>query len=95
MIYIAVKDLKKFLRHRRKSAGRPDLRGTGGERVAILGRNGCGKTTLFKILTGEMDYDGGEVYVIQISAWALSPRFPTSRRATPWRMCFARPFLRP
>ena len=34
-----------------------------GERVAILGRNGCGKTTLFKILTGEMDYDGGEVYV--------------------------------
>ncbi len=34
-----------------------------GERVAILGRNGCGKTTLFKILTGEMDYDEGEVYV--------------------------------
>jgi len=34
-----------------------------GERVAILGRNGCGKTTLFKILTGEMDYDGGEVFV--------------------------------
>lgn len=34
-----------------------------GERVAILGRNGCGKTTLFKILTGEMDYDDGEVYV--------------------------------
>ncbi len=34
-----------------------------GERVAILGRNGCGKTTLFKILTGEMDYDQGEVYV--------------------------------
>ena len=34
-----------------------------GERVAILGRNGCGKTTLFKILTGEMDYDSGEVFV--------------------------------
>ncbi len=34
-----------------------------GERVAILGRNGCGKTTLFKILTGEMDYDEGEVFV--------------------------------
>lgn len=34
-----------------------------GECVAILGRNGCGKTTLFKILTGEMDYDDGQVYV--------------------------------
>jgi len=34
-----------------------------GECVAILGRNGCGKTTLFKILTGEMDYDSGEVFV--------------------------------
>lgn len=34
-----------------------------GECVAILGRNGCGKTTLFRILTKEIDYDDGEVYV--------------------------------
>ena len=34
-----------------------------GERVAILGRNGCGKTTLFKVLTGEMDYADGDVFV--------------------------------
>ena len=34
-----------------------------GECVAILGRNGCGKTTLFNILTGQMDYDDGEVFV--------------------------------
>ena len=34
-----------------------------GECVAILGRNGCGKTTLFRILTKELDFDEGEVYV--------------------------------
>ena len=60
-----------------------------GERVAILGRNGCGKTTLFNILTGQMDYDSGEVYVNPNKR--LVPRFPNSRRATPWRTCCAPP----
>ena len=50
-----------------------------GERVAILGRNGCGKTTLFNILTGQMDYDGGEVYVNpnkRLGLISQIPKFP-------------------
>ena len=31
------------------------------ERVGIVGRNGCGKTTLFKILLGKTEYDSGSV----------------------------------
>ena len=63
MVDISVKNLTKFF-----TIGENLLEGLSfevqeGERVAILGRNGCGKTTLFKILTGEMDYDDGEVYV--------------------------------
>ncbi len=32
-----------------------------GERVALLGRNGVGKTTLMKVLAGQMTINGGEI----------------------------------
>ncbi len=50
-----------------------------GECVAILGRNGCGKTTLFNILTGQLDYDSGEVYVNpnkKLGLISQIPKFP-------------------
>ncbi len=32
-----------------------------GERVGLLGRNGCGKSTLMKLINGELNLDGGEI----------------------------------
>lgn len=47
-----------------------------GERVGILGRNGAGKTTFFKILTGELDYDSGEVFVAPGKRLGLISQIP-------------------
>ena len=33
-----------------------------GEKVGLVGRNGCGKTSLLKILAGEMNADTGEIF---------------------------------
>ena len=79
MIDISVKNLTKFF-----VIGEYLLDGLSfeiqeGECVAILGRNGCGKTTLFNILTGQMDYDGGEVYVNphkRLGLISQIPKFP-------------------
>jgi len=79
MVDIAVKNLTKFF-----VIGENLLHGLTfeiqeGECVAILGRNGCGKTTLLNILTGQMDYDDGEVYVNpnkRLGLISQIPRFP-------------------
>ncbi|MEM1385239.1 MAG: ABC-F family ATP-binding cassette domain-containing protein [Pseudomonadota bacterium] len=51
-------------------AGRPLFDGAaaqvpGGARVGLVGRNGTGKTTLFRLIRGELSVDGGEIAVAQ------------------------------
>ena len=47
-----------------------------GERVGILGPNGCGKTTLFRILTGALDYDEGQVSIAPSKRLGLISQLP-------------------
>ena len=63
MVDISVKNLTKFFVIGENLLEDLSFEVQEGECVAILGRNGCGKTTLFNILTGQMDFDAGQVYV--------------------------------
>ncbi len=79
MVDIQVKNLTKFFVIGENLLDGLSFEIQEGERVAILGRNGCGKTTLFNILTGQMDYDDGEVYINpnkKIGLISQIPKFP-------------------
>ncbi|MCI9563846.1 MAG: ABC-F family ATP-binding cassette domain-containing protein [Oscillospiraceae bacterium] len=55
-----IKDVEKSFGDRQLFGGL-DLRVEGGERIALIGDNGTGKSTLLKILMGEETPDGGRV----------------------------------
>lgn len=76
MIDISVKDLTKFFVIGENLLDGLSFEIQEGERVAILGRNGCGKTTLFRILTKQLDFDAGQVYVNPNKRMGLISQIP-------------------
>ena len=47
-----------------------------GERIGILGSNGCGKTTLFRLLCGELTPDAGEISIASGRRLGLISQIP-------------------
>ena len=47
-----------------------------GERIGILGHNGCGKTTLFRIMVGELNQDEGQIAIAQGRRIGLISQIP-------------------
>ena len=75
MIDISLKNVKKSF------GGNEILRGVTfdvneGERVALLGANGVGKTTLLKLLTGQLEPDEGEIFLAPRKRVGLISQIP-------------------
>ena len=76
MIEISVQDIKKSF-----EVGEILLDGLSfeiltGECVGIMGRNGCGKTTLFRMITGELEPDEGTIMVASGRKLGLISQIP-------------------
>ena len=79
MVDIFVKDLVKSFEVGKNLLDGLSFEVQQGERVGLLGKNGAGKTTVFRILTGEIDYDEGTVEIAQgkkVGLISQIPRYP-------------------
>lgn len=75
MIEISVNNAQKNFGFKRVLDGF-DLEVTTGERIALIGPNGCGKTTLFKIISGEENLDQGMVSIRRNATIGLLSQIP-------------------
>ena len=76
MVDIYVKDLVKSFEVGKNLLDGLTFEVQQGERVGLLGKNGAGKTTVFRILTGEIGYDEGTVEIAQGKKVGLISQIP-------------------
>jgi len=62
MVLLSAADLKKSYVTRTLFSG-VSFQVSEGDRVGLIGINGCGKTTLFHMITGAEPFDGGELHI--------------------------------
>ena len=81
MVDIYVKDLVKAFEVNNNILDGLSFEVQQGERVGLLGRNGAGKTTVFRILTDEIGYDEGVVEIAagkKVGLISQIPRYPAA-----------------
>ena len=76
MIDISVANLSKSFEVGSQILNKFTFQVDAGQRVGLLGKNGCGKTTLLRILTGAMDYDEGEIVIAPDKRVGLISQIP-------------------
>ncbi|MBQ9732918.1 MAG: ABC-F family ATP-binding cassette domain-containing protein, partial [Clostridia bacterium] len=76
MTDISVSSLVKSFEHGNNILDGLSFTVNSGERVGILGHNGCGKTTLFRILVGELRYDEGDIAIPASKRMGLISQIP-------------------
>ena len=76
MIDIQLTDLVKEFEVGRKILDGFTLKVDEGERVGLLGKNGAGKTTIFRIMTGQVDPDEGTVVIAPGKRMGLISQIP-------------------
>lgn len=79
MVDIFVKDLIKSFEVGKNLLDGLSFEVRQGERVGLLGKNGAGKTTVFRILTGEIGYDDGTVEIApgkKVGLISQIPKYP-------------------
>ncbi len=76
MIDISVKELVKAFEQGNNILDGLSIDVQSGEHVGILGKNGCGKTTLFRIMSGEIFQDEGTVSIAGGKRFGLISQIP-------------------